>query len=225
MERVTDANENILEVFENDIEYYLQEFCEKQNIDDLRQVPQSVWNACLMYIQKHVFANKDILKAQPVSYSNGLMDSNYNMYNYDLLYNILEYYIYLCNMYSKEISSMGYSKLLGITNEIISMWGNNSNKLSTRSFEIYKKLHEEREESLSNKLADGNKNPVGVLAILNRHYQWNLPGVSKESAKQGALTAAELPKLGNTMSVGGGLLADNNAIYADAKEVEDRKPL
>ena len=138
MERVTDANENILEVFENDIEYYLQEFCEKQNIDDLRQVPQSVWNACLMYIQKHVFANKDILKAQPVSYSNGLMDSNYNMYNYDLLYNILEYYIYLCNMYSKEISSMGYSKLLGITNEIISMWGNNSNKLSTRSFEIYK---------------------------------------------------------------------------------------
>ena len=225
MERVTDANENILEVFENDIEYYLQEFCEKQNIDDLRNVPQSVWNACLMYIQKHVFTNRDILKAEPMYNPNGLLDSNYNMYNYDLLYNILEYYIYLCNMYSKEISSMGYSKLLGISNEIISMWGNNSNKLSTRSFEIYKKLHQEREESLSNKLADGNKNPVGVLAILNRHYQWNLPGVSKESAKQGALTAAELPKLGNTMSVGGGLLADNNAIYADAKEVEDRKPL
>ena len=90
---------------------------------------------------------------------------------------------------------MGYSKLLGISNEIISMWGNNNNKLSSKGFEIYKKLHEEREESLSNKLADGNKNPVGLLAILNRHYQWNLPGVSKESANRSSLTAAELPKL------------------------------
>lgn len=218
VERVTDASENIVEVFENDIEYYLQEFCDKQNIDDLRQVPQSVWNACLMYIQKHVFNNRDLLKAEPVYNPNGLLDSNYNMYNYDLLYNILEYYIYLCNMYSKEVSSMGYSKLIGISNEIISMWGNNSNKLSSRSFEIYKKLTQEREESLSNKLADGNKNPVGILAILNRHYQWNLPGVSKETAKSGALSAAELPKLGSKMSVGGGLLADNCVIDADTKE-------
>ena len=217
MERV-EHTETTIDIFENDIDLYLHQFQEEQGIDDLRQVPQSVWNACLMYIQKHVFTNKDILKAQPVSYSNGLMDSNYNMYNYDLLYNILEYYIYLCNMYSKEISSMGYSKLLGISNEIISMWGNNSNKLSTRSFEIYKKLHEEREESLSNKLADGNKNPVGVLAILNRHYQWNLPGVSKESAKQGALSAAELPKLGAKMSVSQGLLPNNYVVDAQIKE-------
>ena len=58
------------------------------------------------------------------------------------------------------------------------------------------KLSYFREESLSNKLADGKQNPVGILAILNRHYQWNLPGVSKESARQNALTAADLPKLG-----------------------------
>jgi hypothetical protein len=195
MERV-EHTESTIEVFENSIEYYLQEFCEKQNIEDLRLVPQSVWNAALMYVQKHVFGNRDILKADKVDIPNGLMSSNYNMYNYDLLYNILEYYIYLCNMYSKEISSMGFSKLLGISNEIISMWGNDSNKLSSRSFEIYKKLTQEREESLSNKLADGKQNPVGILAILNRHYQWNLPGVSKESAKAGALSAAELPRLG-----------------------------
>ena len=91
---------------------------------------------------------------------------------------------------------MGYSKLLGISNEIISMWGNNNNKLSNKGFEIYKKLQQEREESLSNKLADGRQNPVGVLAILNRHYQWNLPGVSKETTNNNRLTAAELPKLG-----------------------------
>ena len=195
MERI-EQEETTIEIFENNIDYYLQEFAEKQNIEDFRTVPQSVWNAALMYVQKHVFGNRDILKADNVDNPNGLMSSNYNMYNYDLLYNILEYYIYLCNMYSKEVSSMGYSKLLGISNEIISMWGNDNNKLSSRSFEIYKKLTQEREESLSNKLADGKQNPVGILAILNRHYAWNLPGVSKESTKQGALSAAELPKLG-----------------------------
>ena len=194
VERV-EHTENTIEVFENDIDLYLHQFQDEQEIEDLRTVPQSVWNACLMYIQRHVFNNKTILKAPNIYNSNGIMDSNYNMYNYELLYNILEYYIYLCNMYNKEISSMGYIKLIGISNEIISMWGNDNNKLSSKSFEIYKKLNQEREESLSNKLADGKQNPVGVLAILNRHYQWNLPGVSKEQANKGSLTAAELPKL------------------------------
>ena len=98
-------------------------------------------------------------------------------------------------MYNKEISSMGYSKLIGISNEIISMWGNDNNKLSSKSFEIYKKLNQEREESLSNKLADGKQNPVGVIAILNRQYGWASPYTSDSNRQKRALTAAELPKL------------------------------
>lgn len=38
------------ESFENDIELYLQQFCEEQQIDNLRSVSQTVWNACLIYI-------------------------------------------------------------------------------------------------------------------------------------------------------------------------------
>ena len=53
-------------------------------------------------------------------------------------------------------------------------------------------LRDFREESLSNKLATGNKNPVGILAILNRHFAWNLPGVSRENTNKTALTAAEI---------------------------------
>ena len=48
---------------------------------------------------------------------------------------------------------------------------------------------------MSIKLVTGKQNPVGILGVLNRHYQWNLPGVSREQANKRSLTAAELPKL------------------------------
>ena len=72
---------------------------------------------------------------------------------------------------------------------------NTSNKLSKSGMIVYKKLSIGREESLSNKLATGNKNPVGILAILNRHYQWNLPGVSKEKANNTTISIEQLPNL------------------------------
>lgn len=195
MEKVTGTDPTI-EVFENDIDLYLHMFQEEQKIEDMRTVPQSVWNACLMYIQRHVFSNRDILKQSNKVYNpNGLMDSNYNMYNYELLYNILEYYIYLCNTYNKEISIMGFSKLTKIDTENIYNWGNENNKLGSRSFDIYKRLTQEREESLSNKLADGKQNPVGVIAMLNRHYGWASPYTSDSNKQRQSLSAAELPKL------------------------------
>ena len=96
----------------------------------------------------------------------------------------------MCMKYDKEVSILGFSILSGINDATIMEWRNN--KSSTRSFEIYKKLIQFREESLSNKLATANKNPVGVLAILNRHYQWNLPGVSKEAASKSNLSLEDM---------------------------------
>ena len=200
MQKVEHAGETI-ELFENDIDLYLHQFQEEQGIEDLRAVPQSVWNACLMYIQKRVFNNRDLLKQSNNIYnSNSIMDSNYNMYNYELLYNILEYYIYLCNTYNKEISIMGFSKLTKIDTENIYNWGNENNKLGSRSFDIYKKLNQEREESLSNKLADGKQNPVGVIAMLNRHYGWASPYTSDSNRQKNSLPAAELPRLGGNVA-------------------------
>ena len=197
MERVTDTP-NTIEVFENDIEVYLQAFKDENEIDDLRQISQSVWNSALRYVYKHVFkGNKDSLKAHSnITVENNSIPSNFNRYDYELVNSIVDYYILeMCMKYDKEVSIIGFSILTGIDNETINIWGNNYNKgdkLSSLSFGIYKKLNVFREESLSNKLATGNKNPVGILAILNRHYQWNLPGVSKEQAKP-TLTASELP--------------------------------
>ena len=215
MERVT-ATEGTMDVFENDIEYYLEEFREKQNIEDFRSVPQSVWNGALRYVYNHVFKpNKDLLKQSTNIVLDNNMPSNYNAYDYDMVNDILNIYIDYCMVYNKEISIIGFSNLTGIDDETINIWGNNTGKLSTKGFGIYKKLIHYREESLSNKLADGKQNPVGVIAMLNRHYGWASPYTADARKQQGALSADELPKLGGKMSASGGLLPDNADIIAE----------
>lgn len=191
MERVADQ-EQTTEVFENDIELYLKMFCESQEIENLREASQNVWNSCLLYINKNVFKGTPKLKRiDPLS--NNIY--NCNAYDIDKVLIICEYYIYLCNLYDKEVSIIGFSKLTGINQDTIHDWGNNINKLSRNGCEIYKKLTIEREESLSAKLISGKHNPVGVLSVLNKQFGWNLPGVSKETSKNTALGAADLPKL------------------------------
>ena len=201
MEKVQDQEQTI-EVFENDIQMYLTMFCEENGIEDMKKESQSVWNGALRYIRRHVFNNKDLLKEPNNIYNiNNSITSNYNMYNYELVNNICDIYIDLCFINDKEVSILGFSNLTGIDNETINVWGNNDSKLSTLSFGIYKKLSQFREESLSNKLVTGKQNPVGILGVLNRHYQWNMPGVSREQANKRALTDAELPKLGGSNCV------------------------
>lgn len=201
MERVQDKDQTV-EVFENDVDLYLKLFCEEQNIEDLKAESQSVWNAALMYVKRHVFSTSDILKSNNnIINNNSIMDSNYNQYNYDLVDSVCDYYIYLCMRYDKEVSAIGFSLLTGIGRYTIATWRDGRNKLSTKSLDIAKKIYDYREESLSNKLVTGKQNPVGVLGVLNRHYSWNLPGVSKERTSERALTAAELPKLGEIKQI------------------------
>ena len=195
MEKVQEQEQTI-EVFENDIQLYLSMFCEENGIEDMKKESQSVWNGALRYIRRHVFNNKDLLKEPNNIYNtNNSIVSNYNMYNYELVNNICDIYIDLCFINDKEVSILGFSNLTGIDNETINVWGNNDSKLSKLSFGIYKKLSQFREESLSNKLVTGNKNPVGVIAVLNRQYGWASPYTSDSNRQKQALSAAELPKL------------------------------
>lgn len=201
MEKVL-GQEQTQEVFENDIAMYLKLFCEEQGIEDMKKESQSVWNAALMYIKRHVFNVPGILKmSKPLDgYNNNniyLNNSNCNSYDINKVNGICDYYIYLCMMYDKEVSINGFTFLTGISDTVIYEWGaDEGRKLSTASSAIYKKLNQYREESLSSKLATANKNPVGILAILNRHYQWNMPGVREERPEKRALSLKEAPKIG-----------------------------
>lgn len=183
-------------VYDSDIDMWLQQFKEENNIDDLRTMPQNTWSSALRYIQKHLFPDRSIFKSSQLL-DNVLMPTNYNTYDFDLLSDVCDYYIYMCLLYNREITIYGFSLLTGIDNKLISQWGSGSagGKLSRGGFNIWEKIITAREESLSARLYDGRQNPVGALSILNHFYSWNLPGVTREVARP-ALSADQLPKLG-----------------------------
>lgn len=222
MEKV--ENTETSQVYENDMELYLSQFCKDQKIEDIRQESQSVWNAALMYIKRHAFNDPDCLKSKEMHNIDGFLGgySNYNAYNYKLINHICDYYIYMCMMYDKEVSAIGFSLLTGIDRYTIATWRDEGTKSSPLSSDIGKKISDFREESLSAKLATAKRNPVGILAILNRHYGWNLPGVSKEQQNhKQALTASDLPQLGGANGQNTSMLTDSGAYgdnTADANE-------
>ena len=196
---------------------YLTMFCEENGIEDMKKESQSVWNGALRYIRRHVFNNKDVLKSKDnINIYNNNIPSTFNAYNYDTVNSICDIYIDLCFINDKEVSIIGFSNLTGIDNETINVWGNNDNKLSSLSFGIYKKLSQFREESLSNKLVTGNKNPVGVIAVLNRQYGWASPYTSDSNRQKRPLTADELPKLGANNQQKA--LPDAESVRENAKE-------
>lgn len=181
------------EVFENAVSEYLQEYINTHDIEDMHKEPQSRWNAALLYINKNYFKlHKDMLKAG--NYTTGNLkynnSGNNNAYAIDVINNICDIYINLCYEYDKEISIMGFSKLTGINQDTLYDWGNESSRPGSSACEIYKKLSQEREESLSNMLISGKRNPVGLLGALNRHYGWNMgqprgaTGEPKQSIEQ-----------------------------------------
>lgn len=173
-EEAQDLNttEQKVEVYTNDIELYLDQYCIDHGIknNDLYKIDQSRWNSVLLYIYKHVF--KPTPNNNPNYRYNGKSNIDYS--NKELLNNICDIYINLCYEYSKEVSIMGFSKLTGITVETLYEWLRNGGEIERGSSEVAKKLNAEREESLSNKLASLKGNPVGILGILNRHYGWNM---------------------------------------------------
>lgn len=168
-ERTTQTIPDI-EVYTSEIERHLADFCEKFNIDDLTKETQNRWNAALLYIYKHLFKDNTVLYKDNITNMNG--------YNIDNVYSLCLYYIDLCYQYDKECSISGFSKLSGINQDTIYSWGILETRSNSKASEVYKKLNKEREETLSNMLISGKRNPVGILGALNHYYAWNMPGVS-----------------------------------------------
>lgn len=217
MEVVQDTIDNI-EVYESDIDLYIKLFCEENNISCINDISQSVYNAMLRYVYKHCFMGTDKLKSKRLYSTSDRIKSNYNAYDIDICYSLCDHYIYLCQLYDKEISIVGYSTLTGIEQNTIYSWGKEDQRktLSSKSCDIYKKLVSMRENSLSDKLSSGKGNPVGILAILNHCYNWAGVG-NMEERKPQQITLADVRK-------DAALLSDNSRQAAlQIAEKQDHK--
>ena len=197
----TDAG---VEVYENAICDYLQQYIDERGIEDMSKEPQSKWNAALIYINKYVFINNDEL----------MSDINNSMYDEYKVNKICDIYINLCYEYDKEISINGFHFLTGINRDTLYSWKNEETRnniyydskgnrisniqmwkinhpkeeyrqeFSSSCSDIYKKLVANNEESLSCKLISGGLNPMKVLPALNRRHNWNMPGNSNPGGEQ-----------------------------------------
>lgn len=236
MEKVQEAPES-QELFENEIDMYFKRFCAEENIEDMAAASQSLFYAALIYVYNNTFkgTNRLKLKGKLQGYNNNnynnqysnINNSNCNSYNYEYLNYIADYYIYMCYKYNKICTISGYCKLTGIREDVIYNWGNESRtpQLSTSANNLYQKLSKDYESSGEARLWSG-KNPVGQLAVMNRRFGWNLPGVSRESTTKTIKTAADLPQLGTSGDAQGSnvrQIAQQEIIVQDVQEIPQSK--
>ena len=199
---VKDVEQNI-DVFENDVDKYLQLFLDEQGIEDMRTEPQNVWSSALMYIQKHVFKNNKMLKmtTPPAGYINNsynnehsnLNKSNCNAYDLEKVKRVCDIYIYECMLYDKIPTQQGFIYMTGITVDTICRWKKDSNVLSKAGSEFLQNLYDSEEEALMSK-AFSLRNPTGALAALNHKKGWREDG-NLHIRQVEQKTAAELPRL------------------------------
>ena len=127
------------------------------------------------------------------------------------------FFLVLTALYDKECSIYGFSKLLNIPYQLIQEWGhnyNNRDRLSSKSGDIYKKLTDEREQSLVAKLVS-MKHPTAMAIVLNKEYNYNLPGVSREQASKQQIGASGLKQLGVEMSATDGKTANLRIVSSE----------
>lgn len=183
---VVQSTDNTIDVFMSDIDMYIKLWCEDNGIDnpmDICSISQNRFSALLYYLYLHVFKDADLKDHN--KYDNGLFITNFNAYNLDLLCDIADIYMYLCDTYDKIISVDGYCKLVGVHKDTVYEWArDDKNKASSRSSYLAKKLTAERERTLADRLASGVKNPVGVLGCLNHWHNWAGVGNMEERKPQ-----------------------------------------
>lgn len=179
---------NTVDVFKDDIDMYINLWMEERSIEDMCKVSQNRWYNCCKYVYENVFkVNPKYLKD----------DNNINnAYDTDKVNEVLDIYIDLCNDYEKVVNIVGFTFFTGIHRDTLNGWVNGV-QLGSSGSDICKKLDEMREESLVGLQVSGKGNPMNYMPSLNKYCGFNMPGVRDQGSRARALTASELPKLGN----------------------------
>ena len=178
----TDHNENIIDIYSDNIELCIDEFCKECNIDDLCKESQNRFSALLYYLQKHVFCNMPLTK-----------NNEYNtpVYDAELINNCLDYFLFMCDKYDKIATIQGFCKMVGIDEGTIYGWARDAGA-SPAAVNVAKILFAERERGLSERLISGKVNPVGILGGLNHWHGWSGVGNMQENREKQVATLADV---------------------------------
>ena len=173
-----------------------------QTITSVEDMPAVARDIVSMYCKSNGIDEKDIFP----SIWNDIIDELYikllktdsNLYNeYDkekVLYIYNNIYRRLCNNHCQEVSQKGFLDMTGIGKQTLYDWASSS------SSDLQEKIMEDNEQSLFALMKDRRMNPMKVLPKLNRYHGWNMPGARGEPENRKVLTAAELPRLGDSSS-------------------------
>lgn len=183
-----------VEIYDNDFEIAIAEACQRFGIDDLVKEGQARWKAVMHFVGKRIFPDNKILRDKNTVWLDGNnIPTNNNRYNYNILNVLCDYYIQLSRQYNKLISTVAFSEFINIPTNTIDQW--RELEPSAASYKIWKKLQDDREDSLKDKAAD-NGNVMGVFQVGRREFGWDMPNVREDKSNKRVLTAVELPKLG-----------------------------
>ena len=175
----------------NDIEDYIELFCDNHNIN-IQDIRPQQWTAIISYI------GNNYIKPNNIIYIN-LDRIPYKRYNYFVIDQLLDIYISLCNIYSQSITILGFAKLSCIDTDIIYQWKNDSSKnimfinsngticnntdlinsspdnrvrqLTIKPIDIYKKLLLNIEQNLNDMVIDNKRRGVGPIVRFNKFYE------------------------------------------------------
>lgn len=188
-----------VEICDNDFEIAIAKACQKFGIDDLVKEGQTRWKAVMHFVGKRVFPDNKILRDKNTVWLEGNnIPTNNNRYNYNILNILCDYYIQLSRQYNKLISTVAFSEFVNIPTNTIDQW--REQEPSSASYQIWKKIQDDREDSLKDKAAD-NGNVMGVFQVGRREFGWDMPNVREDKSSKKVLTATELPKLGDGQAV------------------------
>lgn len=179
-----------IEIYENDFEIAIAEACQKFEIENLVKEGQTRWKAVMHYVGKRVFPDNKVLKDKRTVWLDGnSIPTNNNRYDYNILNILCDYYIQLSRRYNKLISTVAFSEFINIPTNTMDVWRDTES--STATFKIWKKLQDDREDSLKDKAVDSG-NVMGVFQVGRREYQWDMPGVREETKRITAQTPEEI---------------------------------
>lgn len=188
---INDNTELNNSVIDNDIEFYIDLFCNDHDIDKSDIRPQQ-WTAILSYISNQYIKPNKILYMQ-------LDRIPYKRYNLFSVNRLLDIYIDVSNLYNQSITVLGFSKLSDISMETIYRWKNDNSKsellihkdgyilneldilkpdcnrdteiLTISPNDIYKKLIENIEQNINDMVIDGRRRGVGPIVRFNKFYE------------------------------------------------------